>query len=586
MYTDSTELHIDTEYTLLDRASNLGSIILQCEYNVSQCDGGMPEGSIASIWEQVKNIEKLIDGLAAEEPEYRSLPAYKQHCNLIKKIKETLLKYEETKEHRTMDSEDPISLTTIKKWLHSQLAEKGFHLQQSSDPLAFIASSNLSTKLCNFVKSFYLSLPPEGKPLFVEQLVPQYIIMHASMSQIFTFFNSLINVDLRKGDRWTIISLAKGLNEDPAHLSQKFQALSEEKSVYKKNLLMEFIGFGNVTKLGGLLTCAQLASRKSYPIDATLLEENEFKDYFQLFQQYTAKSKTEHFAIVGAHWLSGVIEKLSNGQVRMLVIDVLGSKDTHQYSKPVIDVFFQVFPQGKIFHNNEKLQRSQLGCSIFSLEHLRHFPKIGFYLHMPLLQYFSEQKTLEVDENKRVKFCHLPLSLLRVMEDNALHKEIIPGRDPQERESKIIKKGKTAAQCVEQDFIFDPAASSLRNKRIGLIKDKFFTHNQQFLSSRSEEEIKQLMQNFTLDGFRQRIASYSEQKLMTLERTESAAISSTAETFQSSAYNPYRLPSGPTHQRMSDDASPAPEPENGWGNSESAATNNICAQGKSTCIIC
>lgn len=565
-------LSIETDTTLNDMVSVLEDTIAQCEINVFQCSESTGEGAITSIWEQVEDIERMIKELARSEQDYINLPAYQQHCQAVEKFKMFLSALPEPGESKELGDAGP--LDKIKKLLHTQLLAAGFFPRRSSDLFAFIVRVNPPTEISDFLEKFYSKLLSEEKQLFVERLVPYCITKRSVTIENLVFLYPLIKVDMEKADNWTLVYLAKGLGEDPKNLTEKYWAIFEEKSSYKKNLLMEFIGYGTMTKSGGLLTCAQLASRKSYSINATVLDTYEIENYFKAIQQCSTKNMIEHFVMVGDHWLSGVIEKQPNGYTRVLVIDDLGKMNND--SKPLVDAFFTVFPEGVFFRNHEKLQRSsQLACAVFALEHLRHFPKIGLYLGgIPLMEYFSQQETKKSQElgdtDSRIKFCHLPLPLLRVMEDNALHKQIIQGREPKERECPINSDGKNAAQCVQQDFKYVEELSSLRNQRIRLVRDKFFFHNQRFLNQRSKDQIEKLMKDFTLAGFRRRIAS-------------SSAVSKAEEMSHSTGYNFYRLMSGPAPQSMSDDSIRGTELDTGWGRRESIASKTLCEQIKSGC---
>ena len=138
--------------------------------------------------------------------------------------------------------DDATPLSKIEKLLRDQLLVAGFHPEKSSDPFAFIVGLNPSADVSGFLRNFYSGLTSEEKCPFVERLVPYCITMRCVVSENLAFLAPLIEVDLKKEDNWTFVSLTKGLDEDPKSLAEKYRALSEETSAYKRDLLMEFIG--------------------------------------------------------------------------------------------------------------------------------------------------------------------------------------------------------------------------------------------------------------------------------------------------------------------------------------------------------
>ena len=561
------DLDFNPDFTFAALIDEINDSIAQCEFNIqSYHESKEPD----TILQQVIEIETSINSLVQSAPDYLNSPTYAQHREAIIKFKTILEscstqlpKELETKLEKEIEDSDDIGIARIEKLLSIQLIQLGFKPQDSGNPFNYLVCTASATKGDKFLSKFYPKLSLPEKQLFVDKLVPACVIVHNLGFGYIDFLNPLLTIDKTMGVNFTVTSLAKAIEENPKNLSHKLHIISEEKSPYKKNLLMQFIGYGNVDKVGALLTCAQIASRKSYDILATILELTEVKDYFNVIKKNPDKTMIAHFATSGSHWTSGMIEKQENNHIRMLLIDTLGKEHQNSSKQLVITSFFEVFPTGELFLSKEKVQHASLGCSLFSLDHLRHFAKIHVYLGMPLMQYVAEhgeEKQLEYND-KRVIPCQLPLPLLRLMQSSELITRIIPGRQETltpgskpEKDLPINKKQQTAIDCTAQDFQqTEEKISKKRNQRIMHVRDKFFFHNYSFLSKNNEQELKDKMNEFTLKGFCQRTSLKTSAGR---EEVKSRTSSPTKTDYMKGYYNFYGLMPGETQSRAA-----TPEPE-------------------------
>lgn len=323
----------------------------------------------------------------------------------------------------------------------------------------------------------------------------------------------------------------RALGDEKYDIGQFLLSLTEEADCWLVKKYMDQFAkqtFGNITLEGGLLTCAAIASRKNtYHFNPTVLDDlDQFEEYLNTLKA-TPPPHRERFILVGReHWICGDIQISPEGNVSILVIDSFGQEKLHSYdTADALNKCVAVFPNADVFIPSTRKQGYGLGCSMFSLDDVRHLFTVDKYLdpekfqttglHGYLRDSAKKNKTVdrEVKENvtTQIHSCELPLPLVRTMHSRRLLTELIPQRSEDEKAIPVNKKQELLTPEYAQARFFvevtDESETKLTNVRLLRAMDKFSKSNLQFLKkTHDEKSIKEATEPFTLAGFEKRMA--------------------------------------------------------------------------------
>lgn len=341
------------------------------------------------------------------------------------------------------------------------------------------------------------------------------------MNLFFGFFNLMSESSLYK-DFGMIKGFFQNAKEEIAKLNKLIEA-KDFRAFLIINLIKPFIlGLGQLGYKEGLLTCAQVATRKSqtdtYEFNPTVIYAGEVKKYFEILKNCGSHSDhRERVIIVGIHWLTCDIQ-IKNGEISTLVIEPLGTDVRHETTNPVLKEIAEILPNTPIFFSNDKRQDSGPSCQVFALDDIMHLFTLEIYLpEKDLFKYFVNQnqqvKSIEVGPGESVNIIpvELPLSLMRTMRSRILINEggVIDTRQ-QENKLLINKKEHTALQSAL--LFFKPKENGmLINQRLEEKLVKIAHHNLTYLVDTPLEDIARAMQKYTLAGFEQRLKEIQNQ---------------------------------------------------------------------------
>lgn len=265
-------------------------------------------------------------------------------------------------------------------------------------------------------------------------------------------------------------------------------------------------GFGQIEHDDGLLTFAQIAARKKYVFNPTLITKDELSDYLMMLKNDYTRPVRERFVISGMHWVSADIDIDQAGKVKILIIDSLGGQCDPDFLGTVKGVFSG--HSISVYFDATKRQNSEKGCSVFALDDVRHLFTAEQYLKdegsnpIKLFEYLehsrgeekttgtgAEEKALKTDI--AVSATHLPLSLMRTMQSDSLVRSVIEKRSDSEKKRPVNKKGRTAIEEAERDFQGSKTTDKKVNTRLKRKLGRFAVENFKFLLEiQTEEELK------------------------------------------------------------------------------------------------
>lgn len=274
------------------------------------------------------------------------------------------------------------------------------------------------------------------------------------------------------------------------------------------SLLMPYTkSFGSLDHNHALLTCAEVSARKPYEFNPTVITSNQQDEYFEILKNSEHTEIRERFCITAGHWRTGDIQ-IKNDRVNIVILDSFGlPEEDKYYTKLMLDEVSKTFSNSAaVFFDKTTRQYSGFGCSVVSLDDLMHLFTLENYLpQKDLFLYFasqgrtSESISLNTDTNINIIPSDLPLSLMRITQDEKLKTKIIPSR--KEEESWSVNKNKqTALESVAPSFVS-------YNFRLKDKLHKMAGRALTYLTSHGMSQVIMGMQKHTLDGFKQRINS-------------------------------------------------------------------------------
>jgi hypothetical protein len=285
-------------------------------------------------------------------------------------------------------------------------------------------------------------------------------------------------------------------------------------------------GFGNISYPDALLTCAQIAARKKYFFQPTILgKPRETDTYFSALSHATFPIR-EKFIITGGHFYPCDIIIDEKKHATLLITDSLSVEDQETVTVNTLIAFKKYFPNSTIYLPAETRLKSIYGCSVFSLDDLQHLYTIEQYLPpeykkenglFDYLKAHSEKEfALKISPRKNippitVNPCQLPLALERTRQNENILKEVIPSRT-RENKLPVNKRGETAMESTSkffQEATNKKGEKKFHNKRLERQLKKIATYNANYIVNNSIQTIEHSMQSFTLKAFQHRMQQRS-----------------------------------------------------------------------------
>ncbi|VVC75563.1 hypothetical protein AQUSIP_08530 [Aquicella siphonis] len=339
---------------------------------------------------------------------------------------------------------------------------------------------------------------------------------------------ALLN-DLQSAHPELFHQIFEGLDNEKKVMGRVLLDMKNERTrVFISGMMQQFVnGFGRINYEGGLLACAQIASRRGESFHPTVLRkdnfeehESEFRGFLQILKDGPRPAR-EKFILTGTHWVAGEVKIDEQGRASLFIIDSLGALNNNSFATETVKHFAALFPDSPIYYSLEKRQNSGAGCSVFSIDDVAHLYTLEQYLDPKydgtgLFGYLESHQTgdrvsyADLDDVK-VRACYVPLSLNRTMQSSRFLEDAdtrtIPGeetrpvRDMTERSLKVNKKGQTAYESVQKNFRSD------RNMRASDKLEKAAVRTAKFLIEHQDhlDKVEEKMKDFTLDSFRKRI---------------------------------------------------------------------------------
>lgn len=341
--------------------------------------------------------------------------------------------------------------------------------------------------------------------------------------------NKFIHLAIEKYNPFLLEKLTKEIpleSVTPLETKEKATKLLEVKKeswVFLHENMKAFvngIGIGIINYHNVLLTCAQIAARKKYSFHPTIIKTYEADEYFFALSRAKLPIR-ERFIVTGAHFYPGDVMIDEKKHATLLIADSLQG-EALTLTKHTLFTLKKYFPNSTIYIPQEHRQVTMKGCSVFSLDDLRHLHTIEQYLPSEykkengLFDYLKDNSEKEIFLTKKqntitVKLCHLPLSLERTRQNENLLKELIPTRTF-ENKLPINKRGETAAESVSkyvQEAKNKKGEKRQYNKRLERQLEKMAAYNANYILNHSMQNIKDSMQQFTLRGFQKRMEQRS-----------------------------------------------------------------------------
>ncbi|MFO1258425.1 MAG: ankyrin repeat domain-containing protein [Gammaproteobacteria bacterium] len=264
----------------------------------------------------------------------------------------------------------------------------------------------------------------------------------------------------------------------------------------------QFYALGNIDYFGGLLAMGALKSFRKISSNCTLLTTNSFSEYLSMISQKQDRDIDELFILSDAHWLTGRIRRTVDNLHQIIILDSLGHKSS--FLSFVSESIQSRLSSPELFVGYEKRQNSIQGCSMFSLDDLQNLFKVDQYLpkaysELGLYGYLNDSVVkMSYDSNRTdIKYCQLPLFLLKSRQSNKLVSKTIPERS-EENAISFDRKGRTAAEIAATDFVEN------KNHRIDRKLDKTRNRVEKFCNVHDEEGLLKKLAESSFAGFKKR----------------------------------------------------------------------------------
>jgi len=375
------------------------------------------------------------------------------------------------------------------------------YLEHNPDKLFFVKIAFCKTMIVKIAKT----LEEEEKGEFLRNLVKISIEKSHFSFLIFLINTFRLDINTLALDD-NLLSRAHGfLSTDP----DKQERLMQTEQAFMHGLV-------NITYDQGLLSLTETSTRKQYPFTPTILnkENGEVGQYLEMFKNIKPPVR-ERFVVAATHWICGEIKVDPSGEMSCVLIDSAGS------TPYLTDVALEInkrFPECKIYVTDFIRQHSPYGCTVFALDDLRHLHTIEKYLSpkykkIGLFGYLedSHQKEgpIEIQNDKEtleVRKCKLPLPFMRPFQSSKLWLEVIPemiAKEEWEQEQPVNKKQENISIASEKHII--EANGKTKNGRLNYTLYKMGNYAIGFIKKYSNDEIIELSNPFTLNGFITRI---------------------------------------------------------------------------------
>lgn len=228
-----------------------------------------------------------------------------------------------------------------------------------------------------------------------------------------------------------------------------------------------------------------------YQYAPTLVNEENFLDYLAiLFEKHT--DVHEFFIrtplLMTDHWRSGEIE-INNGSMKLFISNSLGG-DEDELIEDIAERFLggdedededeltadiaERFPEQQItvYYNETLRQSSELGCSVFSLDDVRHLQTFTQYTEKGLFDQL-DQRIIDEDtiDGIRVLCCTLPATLMRAMQSRKILEMLGDEADdivtkPKSINGHLAERGLTIKESVDSGFVLDTQTGKTQNRRM------------------------------------------------------------------------------------------------------------------------
>ena len=325
-------------------------------------------------------------------------------------------------------------------------------------------------------------------------------------------------------DQFDLAKIA--LNKSELTKMDKLISFEKGRAIEIAKMEDEFVnGPGRISYQGGLLTCArinQLSDKSFYP---TLLpydyENNKIEkvvhEYLECLKGAPLPIK-ELIIFTGKHWMCGQMSVDKDGNASFMLIDPLGWDDGYKLVA-MYEVIKRFYPECEIYVASEKRQNRLAGCSAFALDDARILSKLERYLghqygNDPLFGYVSEHVIetvlikLKKHTNLAISECHLPATFLRSMQSRGFF-DIYKSRSEEEKTLKINKRGNTVEDSANKSFV-----NNVNTRIARKLEHNMALKNGDYLLEYEMSIIKEKMQEFTFQGFKNRMAQLSHPLLL------------------------------------------------------------------------
>ncbi len=354
--------------------------------------------------------------------------------------------------------------------------QNNFH--KNNDYTIFIKLTSLLKKneilsqelLLKCIKKIYFSAKNknhnENFLAFITQCKNEQLIEKKTRIQLQQFLVSLFDKPLSVKIRHLIDEQQKNSLLPQQHgffasaQSEPLDQCSDENAEKLNGILRQtHNGFGEISSNSDsaapfILAAIRQQKESTYPFLPTIILKNNYNEDFLSYLECIASMPPpvqERFLLAHNHWMCGEIQVDIEGNVKIFILDSSGSFNCpmSQFEEHLSRIFKN--KKIEIYFSLDDRQYSNMGCSVFALDDLRHFYTIDRYAEQKtLFQQLDEREDVVKAENPvdnvTIKYCHLPDSLLRTMQKDTL-------LDISKESTVIVnKKGETFSQSSRKGF--------------------------------------------------------------------------------------------------------------------------------------
>lgn len=324
----------------------------------------------------------------------------------------------------------------------------------------------------------------------------------------------------------TADQLFTGNHVDRSTDAQKAASALESRKI--ESIKDQFTDFGRLDKTGISLALYEKIDKKKNDNDTPniyVVDKREFNDFMQEVHTL-AQLMQEPFALQcvcqfkGRHWGCVAVEIDENKHANVCIIDSLADKSYYEELK-FIPSIKQYFPDSTIYFNADKLQHTELGCSVFAVDTVLHMHnQTGLFDYLETGKQEIKQNRAQHPQQQQFLYnvagspapvyqVPLPPRLVRTMQ--SMREIDARGKTHPENDVVVNKREQTFSESLDEHL--EPVGKvgdkvKYRNDRLAYKLGEMHTKVERLIQGKPLSEINDMANSVSLNALRSDIQLY------------------------------------------------------------------------------